>query len=134
MELDLDALDFAFTSKPLLIGGKAMEYYGLRKAGLDVDLVVSRADHRRLVTRYPGHVKDLWGDLGVCVFGFEIWNQIATYGYDELRVEASEEERYLVVSPDRLLFLKALAIKVPKSRADLELIVDLLLRRRRASG
>jgi hypothetical protein len=130
MELNLEALDFRFAAKPLLIGGRAMEYYGLRKAGVDVDLVISREDHRRLVARYPEHVKDLGGDLGVCELGFEIWNQICGFDYDELRRDAAEEERVLVASPERLLFLKALAIKVPKSKGDIELLVELILRRR----
>lgn len=42
-----------------------MEYYGLRKAGADVDLVISCQDHKRLVEKYPDHVKDLYGDIGV---------------------------------------------------------------------
>ena len=33
-----------------------MEYYGSRKAGADIDL--SRQDHKRLVEKYPDHVKD----------------------------------------------------------------------------
>ena len=41
MKISLELLDYKFRYKPLLIGGGAMEYYGLRKAGADIDLVVS---------------------------------------------------------------------------------------------
>mgnify|MGYP000851681974 FL=1 len=129
MYIDLANLDFSFTSKPLLIGGKAMEYYGLRKAGADIDLVISRQDHKCLVEKYPDHVKDLYGDIGVCEFGFEIWNQICTFGYDYLKVGAIEEGRMLIVSLEKLLFLKAIAMNVPKYLKDLELVVDLILKK-----
>lgn len=69
MKLDFSALQYNFRHKPLLIAGRAMEYYGLRKAG------------------------------------------------------AAEEENCLVVSPEKLLFLKAPAMEVPKHHRDLELIV-----------
>lgn len=129
MDLGLGQLKFTFTSKPLLIGGQAMEYYGLRKAGADIDFVISRPDHQRLVTQYPDHVKDIFGDIGVCEFGFEIWNQICTFNYDYLKAGAQEEDCFLVVSLERLLFLKAIAMKVPKYMKDLELIVELVLKR-----
>lgn len=29
-----------FSTKPLLVGGMAMEYYGLRKSGADIDLIM----------------------------------------------------------------------------------------------
>ena len=73
---DLKELNYKFKYKPLLIGGKAMEYYGLRKAGADIDLVIEISDHQALVNKYPSNIKDLYGDIGVCEFGFEIWNQI----------------------------------------------------------
>ena len=127
MDIGLRRLDYQFECKPLLIGGKAMEYYGLRKAGMDIDLVVHPADHAALVRKYPEHIKDLYGDIGICEFGFEIWNQICTFDYQYLKDKAVEEEDYLVISLERLLFLKALAIEVPKYHADMELIVQRIL-------
>ena len=44
----LAALDHAFVRKPLLVGGRAMEYYGLRPSGPDIDLVADREDIARL--------------------------------------------------------------------------------------
>ena len=129
MELGLDALQYTFIHKPLLIGGKAMEYYGLRQAGADTDLVIHPEDHRALLSKYPNHVKDLYGDIGICEFGFEIWNQICMFDYDYLSSAAIEEPDFLVVSLERLLFLKALAMKLPKCHDDLELAVDLILKR-----
>ncbi len=129
MDLGLGVLQYAFLHKPLLIGGKAMEYHGLRKAGADTDLVIHPDDHAALLARYPDNVKDLYGDIGICEFGFEIWNQICTFDYEYLRANAIEEPGFLVVSLERLLFLKALAMHIPKYHDDLEMVVGLVLKR-----
>jgi hypothetical protein len=130
VNISLEKLDYRFQDKPLLIGGKAMEYYGLRKAGADIDLVISESDHANLRHQYPHHIKDLYGDLGVCEFEFEIWNQICRYRYDELKVGAIEEPSVLIISLDRLLFLKTLAIKEEKYYRDVLLLVDEILKRK----
>ena len=69
---DLTRLNFTFTTPSLLIGGKAMEYYNLRLSGADVDFVITAEDYDHLARQYPDYLKDLGGDLGVCVFEFEI--------------------------------------------------------------
>ena len=129
MDIGLEKLEYTFHHKPLLIGGRAMEYYGLRKAGADVDLVVHPNDHAALIRRYPDHVKDLAGDIGVCEFGFEIWNQICTFDYFYLTENAVADGDHLVIAPDKLLFLKALAMEIPKYHRDLELVVKYVLDR-----
>ena len=120
----LKKLDFEFAVKPLLIGGKAMEYYGLRKSGADIDFVISSQDYERLAKKYPDNLKDLYGDLGVCVAEFEIWKTICLFGYNFLAEGAVEKQDHLVISLEKLLFLKALAMQVPKYHQDLQLIVD----------
>lgn len=127
--INLDVLQCTFAHKPLLVGGKAMEYYGLRKAGADIDFVLHEHDHAVMRRQYPNNIKDLYGDIGICEFGFEMWNQICTFDYHYLGQNAVEESSLLVISLERLLFLKALAMGIPKSRADLEMVVDLVLRR-----
>lgn len=71
-----------FSSKPILIGGQAMEYYGIRKSGKDIDFVITDKDYQRLAEKYPEKRKDLYGDLGVAVDEFEIWRSIAHLDYD----------------------------------------------------
>ena len=46
--MDINILNYNFMNKPLLIGGKAMEYYGLQKSVLDIDLVIHNDDHKIL--------------------------------------------------------------------------------------
>lgn len=124
MTVDLASLEYNFRHKPLLIGGKAMEYYDLRQAGVDIDFVLKGEDHANLVAQYPGNIRDLYGDIGVCVHGFELWNRILLFPYEFLSVGAQEEETFIVVSLDRLLFLKALAIASPKNERDVRLLVS----------
>jgi hypothetical protein len=124
IDIDLAKLEYTFHVKPLLIGGKAMEYYGLRKAGNDIDFVVVRADYEALKQKYPDHLKDLWGDLGVCPFEFEIWTSICLFDYAELSAGAIDQGEYLVISLEKLMLLKALAMDVPKYHADLQMIAN----------
>jgi hypothetical protein len=123
MDINFSSLDFTFSKKPLLIGGKAMEYYGLRQAGADIDLVVPKSDLERLIQRHPHTVKDLWGDLGVAINGFEIWKSIDYFDYDYLSIDAIEEDSFFVISLEKLLLQKAMAMHKPKYLKDLELVV-----------
>jgi hypothetical protein len=133
VEIALAALDYAFVRKPLLVGGRAMEYYGLRPSGPDIDLVADREDVARLAARYPDRLKDLWGDLGVCPFAFEIWTSICLFDYDDLRPEAVDAGDVLVISLEKLLLLKALAMGTEKYLADTRLVADRLRKERSRS-
>ncbi len=130
MNIPLEQLNYTFQDKPLLIGGRAMEYYGLRTSGADIDLVISARDHDLLKSQYPDHIKDLYGDIGICEYEFEIWNQICRYDYAELKEGAIEETTFLVISLERLLFLKTLAIKEEKYYNDVLLLVEEILKRK----
>jgi len=39
---------FKFKYTPILIGGKAMEYYNLRKTGDDIDYIIHKSDYEKL--------------------------------------------------------------------------------------
>ncbi len=101
-----------------------MEFYGLRKAGDDIDFVVVKEDLAALIKLYPTHLKDRWGDLGVAVHGFEIWKTIDYFDYKYLSQAAIEQDNYLVISLEKLLLQRAMAMKKPKYHKDLELVVD----------
>lgn len=129
MELPLNKLNYAFRKKPLLVGGKAMEYYGLRQAGADIDLIADKEDVYNLIKQYPERVKDLWGDLGVCPFELEIWKSICLFAYDDLMENAAEEADFFVISLEKLLIMKAFAIHIEKYRNDTQLIIQELQKR-----
>jgi len=127
MKIDFSPLDYKFKTKPLLIGGKAKEYYGIRKSGKDTDLIVTEEDYLNLSQKYPDFKKDLWGDLGVKVKGFEIWKTIVLFYYDFYSKDSIEKEAYKIISLEKLLFMTALAMKEPKYREDLKLTVDKII-------
>jgi len=74
---DLSELNHDFKTKPLLIGGMAMEYYGLRLAGSDVDFVVTAADYYALAEQYPEGKTEIFGDLGIRTGQYELWKSFA---------------------------------------------------------
>lgn len=124
LDINLNKLDFCFETKPLLIGGKAMEYYQIREAGSDIDFVITEDDYERLSYKYPYDIKEIWGDFGVCKDGYEIWKSICLFEYDFLSEDAIETDDFLIISFEKLMFLKVLMMSQPKCLQDLELMRD----------
>lgn len=122
--INLSKLNFQFSSKPLLIGGKAMEYYQIRESGNDIDFVITQEDYEQLSYKYPNHIKEIFDDFGVCKDEFEIWKSICLFEYDFLSEDAIEEDDFLIISFEKLMFLKVLAMRQPKYLRDLELMRD----------
>ncbi len=122
-----EELNYSFKSKPLLIGGAAMEHYGLRKRGADVDMVVTDEDYYALESMYPNFRRDIHGDLGICKGVYEVWRTIMMFGYDHLSEEAEERKGLLVVSLEKLLLLMALGMSEEKYFGDLRLIVKKII-------
>ena len=122
LQNELSKEQLGFNSKPILIGGMAMEYYGMRKSGADIDLVITDSDYQILSAKHPDSRKDLWGDLGVVVGKFEIWRSIALLDYDFYLKDAVDEGDVFVVSLDRLLFMRVIAMDVDKYMNDLNLM------------
>lgn len=127
MNIDLGKLNFSFKKKPLLVGGMAMQYYGLRKSGSDIDFIASAEDVIELIKLYPHRVKNLWGDLGVCPYEFEIWRTINLFDYGYYGKNALEKDGYLIISLEMLLVMKALAINKDKFLKDVYMIVNHIL-------
>jgi hypothetical protein len=129
MDIPFHKLKYSFHTRPLLVGGKAMEYYGLRPAGADIDFIADQEDVYNLIRQYPERVKDLWGDLGVCPFEFEIWKSICLLTYADLSENAKDEGNFLVISLEKLLLMKALAMQIEKYRVDTQLVAQEILKR-----
>ena len=124
MNIPLEKLNYAFTKKPIVVGGMAMEFYGLRKSGKDIDLIATEHDVIQLIKMYPDRVKNLYSDLGVCPFEFEIWRTISLMDYETLHENTIDEGDFLVISLPNLLLMKALALKIEKYLEDTKLIVE----------
>ncbi|GHV19700.1 hypothetical protein FACS18949_15550 [Clostridia bacterium] len=118
----LPIIGHTFTAPPIVIGGMAMEYYGIRKSGADIDLVIRDEDYQILANTYPDKRKDIYGDLGVVIESFEIWRSIALLDYEFFATGAIDWGAIKIVSLDRLLFSRVSAMEVEKYRNDLDLI------------
>ena len=120
----LNEIPLSFIKKPIIIGGMAMEYYGMRKAGRDMDLIISQEDYHVLSEKYPDNKKDIYGDLGFIINKFEIWRSIALIDYDFFLKDAIDEGTVLIVSIDRLLWMRVCAMEVEKYKKDLGLMKE----------
>lgn len=138
-------LGFKFLKRPLIVGGHAMEFYGLRNTGEDFDLILHKTDHNRLKKfldkqgmkylkgRNPSKYKDkptfvdLYGDQGLLFYEFEMWNCICGFDYNFLSQGSKKTGKYLMISLEKLLFMKALAMSKPKYLKDLKLVVNKIM-------
>ncbi len=124
LNIPLDQLGYRFKTPPLLVGGMAMEYYGLRAADAVIDFVVTRDDYAGLAALFPTQLKELAGDLGVFHERFELWTSIMLFDYDALAVDAIDSGAYRVISLEKLLLLKALGMDQAKNAIDALLLAD----------
>jgi hypothetical protein len=127
----INMLGHSFTTKPLVFGGAAMEHYGLRKRGHDIDIFVSEEDYAALAALHPEGRKDSWGDLGVVAGEFEIWRSIWKLDYAYFAEGSIAFEGFRVLSIEKLLLTKALALNSPakqKQEADIDLILQYILK------
>lgn len=124
LRIHIKKLNFNFSSKPLLIGGKAMEYYQIRESGEDIDFVITEEDYEQLAYKYPNNIKEIYDDFGVCSYEFEMWKNICLFNYEFLAEGAIETKDFLIISFEKLMFLKVLSMRNPKNLRDLELMRD----------
>lgn len=109
--IDLSFLDITFSSMPLIVGGLAMEYYGLRRCGDDIDLIIANDDYQILASKYPDYKVDTWGDLGIRIGRYELLRSISRLDYTFYSDGAFQFEKYKVLSFERLFFMTAAAVR-----------------------
>lgn len=157
--IQLAAKEF-FEYKPILIGGGAMEYYGMRERGHDFDFIVHREDAKRLrnlpaaqINHFGGQVKDKDGfstdvDSTITINHFDYAVTMFQYDYEFFSPRAIyvSEVDYLVISKEDLLLLKALtatnrdgwegslAENIQKQRRDVDLIIKSIMEEKYKKG
>jgi hypothetical protein len=123
--IDLGKLDIIFDDKPIIVGGMAMEYYGIRKHGDDIDFIVSNRDYKKLETHYHDFRKDMWGDFGVKVNDYELFRSMWKFDYQYFNKGSIEFDQYKIISIDMLFRMKVFAMDAEeKHKKDIELIKE----------
>jgi len=123
--INIQRLGYEFLDKPVIVGGLAMEYYGLRRHGDDIDFIVTDRDYQRLKVKFPDHRKDVWGDFGLLVNGFEMFRSIFKFDHAHYSLGAIELTNYRIVDIDMLFRMKVFALGVAeKHDRDVELLKD----------
>jgi hypothetical protein len=123
--INIQKLGYEFLDKPVIVGGLAMEYYGLRKHGDDIDFIVTDRDYQRLKVKFPNNRKDVWGHFGILGNGFELLRSIYKFDHAHYSLGAIELTNYKIVSIDMLFRMKVFAIGVAeKHDADVQLLKE----------
>jgi len=121
--IDLNKLEISFFDKPIIVGGMAMEYYGMRKHGEDIDFIVSNRDYLQLETKYRNFRKDMWGDFGIRVNEYELFRSMWKFDYKYFNNGVIEFDEYKIISIDMLFRMKIFAMDAgEKHKNDIELI------------
>jgi hypothetical protein len=127
--IDLAALGVDFGDKPILVGGAALEYYGIRKRGDDYDFIVSSRDYQSLEAKYRDCRKDMWGDFGLRVGEYELFRSMYKFDYPYFDSGSIELGPLKVVSIDMLFRMQVFAMDSgEKRRRDVELMKEYFLR------
>lgn len=149
----------AFQYKPILIGGGAMEYYGMRKRGHDFDFIVHREDAKILKTHSAAQINHFGGkifnldgfstdmDSTITIQNYDFAVTMFQYDYEFFLPRAKNiGEDYLVISKEDLLLLKALtatnrggwegslAENIQKQRRDVDLIIKSIVEEKYKKG
>ena len=121
--IDLKEIDVTFNDKPIIVGGMAMEFYGIRKHGDDIDFIVSNCDYKLLETRYRDYRKDMWGDFGIRVNDYEMFRSMWKFDYQYFNNGSIEFDQYKIISIDMLFRMKVFAMdSEEKHKKDVELL------------
>jgi len=129
--VDFSVMGIAFSTKPTVMGGLAMEYYGLRKRGADIDMLISNEDYLAFAQAFPQSKIDRWGDLGLSIGPYELFRSVFRLDCGFYSQGAFEHTKCKVLSFEKLLFMKTLAAwnqpEIPKHVEDLKLVMEYYL-------
>lgn len=136
----LKKIKYKFKEKPLVVGGLALQYYGIRKTGHDFDAMVSEKDWQVLKKKYPKKINlfggkketDIDATINLKDIEVDLIKTLYQYDYDFMSEHAVEHTKFKVASPEKLFLVKALPSiqkKHPKSIRDANLLVKYILKK-----
>lgn len=101
-----------FSSKPILIGGKAMEYYELRRSGKDIDFIVTKKDYKNLLVifgankNFPKYTPGVTDHINKIDYFYKIRG--FNYNFFNLRAHIDKKLNIKIIDKTDLILLKVL--------------------------
>lgn len=138
----INLCNYEFKQKPLVVGGLALQFYGIRQTGHDFDYVVSSEDWEALKTLYPNNINLFGGKTEKDVDAtinleknnehIDLISTLYQFNHDYLQQSSIEYIDFRIISLPMLLMVKTLAAvnnNDEKSKRDQQLIVDFIVRK-----
>jgi len=113
-----------FSAKPILIGGAALAFHGVKPLDDDYDFIVSPKNFTQLQQVEDLKKLQMDDDLGLGIENFEFWLSIHGYQYDFWLEHAIDEEDFYVLSLEKLTFMTAMVADQPHYYQDLMLLIN----------
>lgn len=130
--------NYCFLDKPILLGGGAMQHYGIRNCGHDLDMMISQRDKERLLKE--GYTLNLFGGKtekdvdatfsNILELHLDLVITLNQYDYNFFLEKATEylpEKNLMIISLEDLLLTKIFAQTYsgfPKHKKDVELLIQ----------
>ena len=103
---------FKFKYLPILVGGKAMEYYNLRKTGDDIDYIIHKTDYEKLAKIIKPNEYMPIQTPAITYKGGKIdidyFLKLYNFDYNKLKRNAVKKENNLIVSKEDLILIKSM--------------------------
>jgi len=103
---------FKFKYSPILVGGKAMEYYNLRKTGDDIDYIIHKTDYKKLAKIIkPNELMPIQTPAITYKGGkidIDYFLKLYNFDYNKLKRNAVKKENNLIVSKEDLILIKSM--------------------------
>jgi hypothetical protein len=99
---------FSFKYPPILVGGKAMEHYGLRKTGHDIDYIISKFDYDKLSKIQEPNVYMPEQTPAITYKDTDYFLNLYQYDYKYLKNNAIKKGNILVISKEDLILVKSM--------------------------
>ena len=137
----LSLTKYKFEKKPLVVGGLAMEYYGIRKTGHDYDYMVSKKDWKQLKKIHPKKInlfggkteKEVDATINLKKEKVDLISTLYQHNYNDLAKGAINKDNYKIISLEKLLYIKtidAVFKNTSKSKRDQKLIIEDIIKKK----
>ena len=139
----LKKVKYKFKHPPLVVGGYALQYYGIRKAGHDLDVMVSSTDWKELKKIYPKNInlfggkteKDVDATINLKEINVDLIKTLVMNNYKDMSKNSIKLENFKIISLKNLIYLKSFPIVLIDNNSknrhakDIERIIKFIIKK-----